>query len=268
MTIKYEPSAAGLSWLALSQALNSRAQMEQNVFSLYASNTDMMLTETKCQADNAQIELTNQAKSQSLGGWLAMGGSTAGLAMTGLSCGMEVFNQNKAVAAGNITSSKMDLTETDEVAQPANPNGNDGAAVNAQNGPLQVDDGAEVQGQANSAELEEEEETENSKKKKADKQTPEQKQVLRNADWWSQNSNTFSSIANQFLGQGVAGVAQAPYTTNQADAKRVETTAQGLSAVFNSQGGLMTTVLQSCDSYMQGTNGTISTITQVSAIRA
>lgn len=292
MPIQYTPNAAAISWLALSQALDSRANMEGHLLNLFAQNTALSITQTENQASNAQRNMEDQANLAMKQGIMGIVGAGVGAGTAAFSTMMQNTNMNKAA--------QLDQTDEftlQEKTKPIISNANEvemdtfidkgsieieGTIEQPTNSPTSLVQETSISAEPNNAQESVKisgknsptnstgnttAKTEQQKDNQASDNATLQKKYEANANWWLQNGSSFASLANQLLNNGVSNLLQINTIKDQGKAQAAQNIAQGLSAVFNAQSSQLSSAVSSCDSYMQNTNSIISTLIQTSAIR-
>lgn len=257
MTIKYEPSAAAISWLTLSDALKSRSLMEEALFSMFASTMKVSIDQTLSQSIYAKNTAADEAK-QTLAGGLAqiVGG--------GLSLGITASFGNKAENLRN-QAKEIGATDTEfsfKEVGPAKPLISDQEIELKTFGEEQAELEVDPKNTKQTAKETSSEEYRNQvKAEKAEKANlnREAKQKVQEAHSYSQAVNSFS--------QGIGAVIQAHYINQKGQDQAASAIAQGLGKVFDTETSQVNSIIQSCDSAMSSTNNVLQTIISVSAVR-
>lgn len=249
MTITYQPGSASLSWLASAQAIDGRALMEQALFDEANSAMTASLNMAKAQADNIKLDLKAQANQILTDGIAQIGGAVAGTATLAVACGKAnsyykqandpAIEDRVGVRQGQQAQPQV---EVDDEFQDAVENQDEApvrAEIIGQNGPQAQNLPAQDPREQNRIE------------------------AARRGEQWTQSANSLSQSASGVV-SGSVNFFKVKFLNDQAAAKEAETIASGVAAVMNTQTGLITNALSSCDNSMNGANSIIGSIIQAS----
>lgn len=244
MTLSYQPSAAGISWLSMCQNTVSTMEREQALLALSATTTDVQTTLTLTDSTQTLKELNDQAQGMEQSAWYSIGGAIGGM-LTSLGTGIGTAltsPKNPTVAENEITVTEKNL--------------NTGNESELENLGVQNNGAASVEGQNTSATT-----AETTTAKPA---AEEKGSALQN--YLSSHGSYLSSFVNSGI-QAIGNTQQASYTEKQAQDKALEAVAQGIASVMNSMQGMTAAAISSCDTFFNNTEGNFTTIIQVSAVR-
>ncbi len=269
MTFTYAPSAAGISWLALTQTIDQRMQMEQDLLKLSETSTNVQCNMTKASSEQTFQELTASAQGLENSAWANIGGAGAGIVMSGVSLAgalktmptseAQTINQDVGIAAkptNLLASNEVEMTEMKPIAVPPSTGGT--VQVNSANTntppqnsnpssstPTNTQSGAPSNNETGG------------------------KTTQGTATWhnfWTNHGNTLSTALTQ-TGSATGTMLQADATHKQAIAKSIEVAAQGIAQVMNQQQSMLSSSISGADTFFNNTEGTFTTIIQVSAVR-
>ncbi len=259
MTITYQPSAAGISWLTLSQTLASRAQMEKDLLALSSANSKVQISMTENSSDQTLKELKAAAEGQKQGAYFTLAGSVLGaVASGGTYFGVIKGMPQEETPTSTVTSS-IKLEDEAEVEEPTN-------SLKLEEMETPEIGSAQVVGQNESssqAPASPAKETAADAKKE---NTPSSQQTTLSR-YFTEHGSILSQFTNTSI-TSLGNIQQAKYTAIQAEEKSLEVIAQGLASVMGAQGGMLSSAIGSSDASFNNTESAITTITQVSAIRA
>ena len=250
MTIQYQASAAGISWMALCEALRGRAEMQQALLELSSTNTAVQLQMTKVSADDELNQLMDQANGQM---WAAIGQITGAVAGAASSIGMYARQTNllsKADALGKGVDTDIEMKELAPV------------APHLDDVPL-VGGSANVEGSLEAAPVK----AQSVKKEDSEpKLTPAQQELQRSARFYDTHGQTLSNAATSLFNSAGA-FANSTFISQQAARKADETLQTGLAGIMKAQNDMVSAAISSNDSYSSNTEQAITTIINVSAVR-
>ncbi len=253
MSIQYQPSAAGISWQAMSEALKNRAEMQKALYELSATNSTVQINLTKMSADQTEKELNDQANAQLASAIGQIAGAAAGIATSGFIFARQNTLLNQSEALGKLTNTEVNVKEIDPIL-PENAN-----AV-----PLVGMGSANVEGELQPAT------TATSAPKPQVNEEPkldaEQQEIQRKVRFWENYGKLFGDAVTT-IGTSVGGMANASYTKKQAENKALETMQGSIAGIMKSQNDMLSAALGSCDTNANNTEQTFSTIISVSAVR-
>lgn len=244
MTITYQPSAAGISWLVLSEVLSNREEMAEDLLKLSAENSKVQINLSEATADQTLKELSAAAEGQRQNAIFTLSGAGAGI---GLSIG--TFAGAIATRPQEETSSVKNSIELEEKSSLP---------------PLsKIDDQlgeVELQGENKPAP------TSSTSKEPTEEKETKQPQASPLHRYLTDHGYLLANTTQTGI-QSLGGLQQAKYTAIQAEEKSLEVIAQGIASVMNTQGGMLSSAVGSSDTFFNNTEGAITTIIQVSAIR-
>lgn len=262
MTFTYAPSAAGISWIDLSETINQRMEMQEKLLELSKNTTAIQCNLTSETSDQTMNELMAQAQGIEDAANASIGGAAAGIFVSVGSLGLalktmptsesqtltnDVGVAEKPVLPGSNTTEMEDLT-------PPNPTP----------GSVQL----EAQNTASSPAPTSSTSTNTQSGAPSNNETGGRTTAVR-----AQMNKYFSehgSVLAQTVNSGISAsgqASQADETRKQAIAKSIEAAAQGIAAVMNQQQSMLSSSIGSTDTSFNNTEGTITTIIQVSAVR-
>ena len=253
MSIQYQPSAAGISWQAMSEALKNRAEMQKALYELSATNSTVQINLTKMSADQTEKELNDQANAQLASAIGQIVGAAAGVVTSGVIFAKQNSWLNESEALGKPTNTQITAKEKDAVL-PENAN-----AVPLENMGSTVITGEQLEPPPNV------DATPQTPKKKP-KLSPEQQALQRKAKFLGDYGNLFSSAVTQ-IGTSGGNMASATYTKQAAEKKALANMQSGIASIMQSQNAMLSAALGSCDNNSKSTEQTFSTIISVSAVR-
>ncbi len=246
MTLQYQPSAAGISWLTMCESLNSRMQMEQDLLDISATTTAIQANLTGVSSNQTLAELNDQASGLQQQAWMQISGAVLGIATSlgtyGLGLGLL---KNSANTSENTVGLKQQTEELGDVE--LSPLKSNGEAISA-----------EVGGQLAS--------TSEGTGAPAAKAASEEQTMNPHARMLMEHGTTIGGMFQSGINAG-GQVLQAQATAKQAQDKALEVEAQGIASVMNSQQQMTAANINSCDTFFNNTEGNFTTIIQVSAVR-
>lgn len=254
MSIQYQPSAAGISWQAMSEALKNRAEMQKALYELSATNSTVQINLTKMSADQTEKELNDQANAQLASAIGQIVGAAAGVATSGFIFAKQTSLLNESAKLDQITNNKVTYKEDDTIL-PENAN-----AV-----PLKNMGSASVEGELQPPPTITEA-TKPQRTKTEPKLNDEQQALQQKAKSWGDYGNMLSSAANQTF-TSVGGMVNARYTKKQAENKALESMQGSIAGIMKSQNDMLSAALGSADTNANNTEQTITSIISVSAVR-
>lgn len=261
MTFSYQPSAAGISWLSMSSAMDQRMQMEQDLLKINSEGTKVQCNMTQTSSEQTLNELNAQADGIQKSAIGTMTGAFAGMAV---SVGSFIgAYKTMPTEESQTTTNKVTIEKVDEgtsvVGKPSSQLSSNvepvegTASINGQNGTS--GNVQETKSQTTPAK-----DTNNAN---GGKTTPSR------AAWnnfWTSNGRELSNLVST-VGSSSGSMLQADETRKQAIAKSIAVATQGIADVMKQQQGMLSSAIGSCDTSFNNTEGTFTTIIQVSAVR-
>ncbi|MGR3973298.1 MAG: hypothetical protein QRY72_01785 [Candidatus Rhabdochlamydia sp.] len=302
MPIQYSPGAAGLSWLALAQALENRAKMQGSLLDLFSSNMQFMI-ETSENQSTADMQVGQDNANQLVAqGTSALAGAAAGAFLT---VGGSTLSQKYASQADNIQlnslndSEEGDMNVQLESVDPQSPvvemdiapqssQNPETAAPSQKPAPSNPSTSAAEEPAASSSSCEKKlTDTTMNPNAKEPVEAPQidktiqnkktlnlsaeddiqVKALYRKSELLSNTSSSSSQIVSS-LGSASGQIASINSAIDQGKQNALKDMAQGLSSIFNNETSQMSAAISSCDNFMQNTNGIISALIQASSSRA
>ncbi len=247
MTLQYQPSAAGISWLTMCESLNSRMQMEQDLLDISATTTAIQANLTGVSSNQTLAELNDQASGLRQQANMQILGAALGIVTSvgtyGLGLGLL---KSPANTSENTMGLKQQTEELGDVelstfksnAEPIS------ATVDAQ--PASTSDAPAAT--------------------TATKAASEEQTMSPHARMLLEHGTTIGGMIQSGINAGGQSL-QAQATAKQAQDKALEVEAQGIASVMNSQQQMTAANINSCDTFFNNTEGNFTTIIQVSAVR-
>lgn len=261
MSIKYEPSAAAISWLTLSDALKSRAFMEEALFTMFANTMKVSLEQTLNQSKFAKATAADEALKTLEGGvFQIVGGAT--------SIGMSAYTGNQADKL--LDEAKGIGTKTTEVGyveKPLNetPSPKPPVSNTDKTEPFKEEQ-AVIEGKLGQS-TEETNKTQTEADETQVKADKEERDKLQNqAKQLRDTGHTYANSINQAI-QGLGSTAQFFAINQQGKDQAAQILAKGLNEMFNTETSQVSSAISGCDDAMKNTNSTLQTIIGVSAVR-
>ncbi|MGR3912556.1 MAG: hypothetical protein QRY71_04530 [Candidatus Rhabdochlamydia sp.] len=307
MPIQYSPNAAGLSWLALTQSIENRAQMEANLLALFSSNMQSMMQESSTQASadiQAGVDNGEQLRAQGIS---TIAGASASAAVTiGGAIGSTVYaKQADNIALGNNQEQTSGNAQSELSLEEVNPESEHVVLDVDTSSPSPDENQASSSSkkstnQSLTSQKEEPTNLEASTSKKGPSKDPsdpnphvdtpddaqdnratqnrreqrlsqedevQMNSLYRKSKLISDSSASLSQISSS-LGSASGQVASANYAMDVGQQNAMKDVSQGLSSLFNNEASQLSAALSSCDNFIQNTSGIISALIQASSSRA
>ena len=258
MTIQYQASAAGISWMALCEALRGRAEMQQALLELSSTNTAVQLQMTKVSADDELKQGIDQAN----GMWYAalgqiLGGGFSALSSIGMyKAQTYLYKKATGLTAGN---EEIEMDAKKLSSPPASPR--------AEDVPLVQGGSASIEGQNEKAPVNTVVKKEDSEKEDSESNlTPPQKALHRQARFFDTHGQTLAGAINSAF-TSTGSFLNSKWVSQQAADKADQTLQTGLAGIMKAQNDMVSAAISSNDSYSNNTEQAITTIISVSAVR-
>lgn len=261
MTLTYQPSAAGISWLALTQSIDQRMQMEQDLLELSKNSTKVQCDMTSATSTQTFNELTYQASGLEAAANASMSGAIVGgvVSLGTLAGALGTMPRSPSQTITNDIGiegqTPKAITASNEIEMEEMSTSVPGKAVvsGTNTAPQSTNAPASTNTQAGAP----------SNSEAGGNTSPVRNQLNRYlTEHGTVLSQTFSQSINS-AGQ----MTQADYTRKQAIAKSIEVAAQQIAQVMNQQQSMLSSSISSADTFANNTEGTFTTIIQVSAVR-
>lgn len=250
MTIQYQASAAGISWMALCEALKGRAEMQQALLELSSTNTAVQLQMTKVSADDELNQLMDQANGQ---WYAALGQITGAVAGAASSIGMYARQTNLLGQSSKLSQGVENEIEMKELAP---------VAPRVEEVPL-VDGSASIEGNLETAPVKAQPVKQDDSEPKL---TPAQQELQRKARFYDTHGQTLAGAVNSVF-TSAGSFLNSKWISQQAAHKADETLQTGLAGIMKAQNDMVSAAISSNDSFSGNTEQAITTIINVSAVR-
>ncbi len=248
MTLQYQPSAAGISWLTMCENLSNRMQMEQEFLAISATTTGIQAELTTLSSTQTLAELNDQANGLQQQANMQIAGAAVGIVTSLGTFSLGLGLSKNSSTNTNESSVTVEQKQNAPVASP--PLNQDGTPISA-TVDVQPSPNPDVKGTGTPA---------------ATNAASQEQTMSLHAKMLLEHGTTIGGMLQSGMNAGGQSL-QAQATAKQAQDKALEVEAQGIASVMNSQQQMTAANINSCDTFYNNAEGNFTTVIQVSAVR-
>lgn len=248
MTLQYQPSAAGISWLTMCENLSNRMQMEQEFLAISATTTGIQAELTTLSSTQTLAELNDQANGLQQQANMQIAGAAVGIVTS-----LGTFSLGLGLSKNSSTNTSEETVGLQQQSAPKPQN-----LLEPESESFTNPQSAEVVAQSTS--------TSEGTGTTATKAASEEQTMSLHAKMLLEHGTTIGGMLQSGMNAGGQSL-QAQATAKQAQDKALEVEAQGIASVMNSQQQMTAANINSCDTFYNNAEGNFTTVIQVSAVR-